>query len=161
MRRILKGWGCDVHAADSVAAALQTAAAISFDVLISDIGLPDGSGLDLMRQLLARGPVQGIALSGFGMDEDLARSRDSGFRGAYGQAAGYRPIAGDSGPRGASLPRDAVNIVHLAHFHVGVALWCERPACNSSCSRDGRTTMMLQKTSGRKIARCRACSLMS
>ena len=51
----------------------------SFDLLISDIGLPDGTGLDVMQHLRARQGIKGIALSGFGMEEDLRRSRDAGF----------------------------------------------------------------------------------
>jgi CheY-like chemotaxis protein len=48
-----------------------------FDVLISDIELPDGSGLDLMREL--RGRVPGIAISGFGTSEDVQQSLEAGF----------------------------------------------------------------------------------
>jgi PAS domain S-box-containing protein len=79
MARLLGGTGYDVRIADSVAAALQIARAEPFDLLISDIGLPDGSGLDLMHQLAAISPVRGIALSGFGRDEDVQRSRQAGF----------------------------------------------------------------------------------
>jgi CheY-like chemotaxis protein len=79
MGRLLKRWGCDVQTADSVASALKAADALKFDVLISDIGLPDGSGLDLIRQLKSRYPVKGIAVSGFGMEEDLNSSRSAGF----------------------------------------------------------------------------------
>lgn len=50
-----------------------------FDLLISDLELPDGSGLDLMRSLRASGPVPGIALSGYGSGEDLQLSRAAGF----------------------------------------------------------------------------------
>src|SRR5205823_5859407 len=50
MARLLRGFGYNVRLADSVASALQVAQAEHFDVIISDIGLPDGSGLDLMRQ---------------------------------------------------------------------------------------------------------------
>ncbi len=79
MGRLLKRWGCNVQTADSVASALKAADALKFDVLISDIGLPDGSGHDLIRQLKARYPVKGIAVSGFGMEEDLNSSRSAGF----------------------------------------------------------------------------------
>jgi CheY-like chemotaxis protein len=49
-----------------------------FDLVVSDLGLPDGSGLDVMRRLARQG-VPGIALSGYGMEEDLRRSREAGF----------------------------------------------------------------------------------
>jgi PAS domain S-box-containing protein len=48
-----------------------------FDILISDIELPDGSGIDLMREL--RGRVPGIAISGFGAADDVRMSLDAGF----------------------------------------------------------------------------------
>jgi signal transduction histidine kinase len=79
MKRLLAKRGYSVQAASSVAEALRTAAGNAFDVLISDIGLPDGTGLQLMRELSARRPVKGIALSGFGMEEDVERSREAGF----------------------------------------------------------------------------------
>jgi CheY-like chemotaxis protein len=50
-----------------------------YDVLISDIGLPDGTGLDLMCQARAIQPLVGIALSGFGMEHDIRRSKEAGF----------------------------------------------------------------------------------
>ena len=51
-----------------------------FDLVISDIGLPDGSGYDLFRRVLRHSPgTRGIALSGYGTDKDLARSKDNGF----------------------------------------------------------------------------------
>jgi CheY-like chemotaxis protein len=46
---------------------------------MSDLGLPDGSGLDLMRELSSAYGLRGIALSGFGMDSDLEESRAAGF----------------------------------------------------------------------------------
>ncbi|HVR61921.1 MAG TPA: ATP-binding protein [Polyangia bacterium] len=70
--------GHRVKLAQSVAAAL-THADEPFDVLVSDIGLPDGTGVDLMRQLRAKRPIRGIALSGYGGSEDIDRSRAAGF----------------------------------------------------------------------------------
>ena len=58
----------------------EPAAADEFDLLISDVGLPDGSGLDLMKELLGRRPIKGIALTGYGMDADVRRTREAGFR---------------------------------------------------------------------------------
>jgi DNA-binding response OmpR family regulator len=47
--------------------------------VVSDIGLPDGSGLDLMRELGQRWGLRGIALSGYGTEDDVRRSREAGF----------------------------------------------------------------------------------
>ena len=60
--------------------ALDLSAKHQFDVLVSDLGLPDGSGLDIMRTLNAERPLFGIALTGFGMDDDIRKSRDAGFK---------------------------------------------------------------------------------
>ena len=79
MTTLLHRRGYDVRRAASMAEALKAADTTDFDVLVSDIGLPDGSGLELMRQLLTRRPVKGIALSGFGMEEDVNKSRQAGF----------------------------------------------------------------------------------
>jgi CheY-like chemotaxis protein len=51
----------------------------AFDLVISDLGLPDGTGNDLMERLRETYGLRGIALSGYGMEEDLVRSRQSGF----------------------------------------------------------------------------------
>ena len=79
MSKILEKRGYHVHSASSMAQALHTADTTDFDLLISDIGLPDGSGLELMRALCSKRPVKGIALSGFGMEEDISRSHAAGF----------------------------------------------------------------------------------
>ena len=49
------------------------------DLVLSDIGLPDGSGLDVMRSLRARRNLKGIALSGYGTEADIRASREAGF----------------------------------------------------------------------------------
>lgn len=70
-----------VKTAASLAQARELAAQNQFQLLISDIGLPDGSGIELMAELLAVNPkLRGIALTGYGMEEDIARSRNAGFR---------------------------------------------------------------------------------
>ena len=79
LSRVLRSFQCDVSTASDVAAALATAQREPFDLLVSDLGLPDGSGLDLMRQLKERQDLRGIALSGYGMDDDIRRSREAGF----------------------------------------------------------------------------------
>jgi two-component system CheB/CheR fusion protein len=51
----------------------------TIDLVISDLGLPDGSGLDMMSELSGRYRLSGIALSGYGMEEDVRKSRQAGF----------------------------------------------------------------------------------
>ncbi len=65
----------------SISEARATAEKESFDLLISDIGLPDGSGYDLMTEFRDRYGVVGIALTGYGMDDDVDRSQAAGFSG--------------------------------------------------------------------------------
>lgn len=68
-----------VAMANSVAEAHAAAARETFDFVISDIGLPDGNGCDLMAELRARYRLRGVALTGYGMEEDLLRSEAAGF----------------------------------------------------------------------------------
>ncbi len=69
----------DVRCAHTLAEARVIAAQESFDLLISDIGLPDGNGCDLMSELHHRAGLVGIALTGYGTDADLERSKIAGF----------------------------------------------------------------------------------
>jgi PAS domain S-box-containing protein len=71
--------GYQIVTASTVAEALAEAAAGTFDLVISDLGLPDGTGIQLMEQLRAQHGLRGIALSGYGMEEDIARARQAGF----------------------------------------------------------------------------------
>ncbi|MHB1558764.1 MAG: hybrid sensor histidine kinase/response regulator [Isosphaeraceae bacterium] len=77
--RLLERFGYKVAWADSVAAALRQAEAEPFDLVVSDLGLPDGDGHELMQQLHRRHRLSGIALSGFGMEGDVLRGREAGF----------------------------------------------------------------------------------
>src|SRR5512135_96143 len=79
MARLLQQRQYRVLAAADLKDALEIGQREEFDILVSDIGLPDGSGLDLIRALAARRPVRAIALSGFGMDDDARRCREAGF----------------------------------------------------------------------------------
>ncbi len=78
LERTLRRHGCEVHPASSIAAGRQALAQADFDLLISDIELPDGSGLQLMRELHAQG-VPGIALSGHSSEDDQHQSHSVGF----------------------------------------------------------------------------------
>ena len=79
MKLLLTRLGYQVLAAENMTDALRIADEEEFDILLSDIGLPDGSGLELVRRIRETRDVPALALSGFGMDEDLQRSRDAGF----------------------------------------------------------------------------------
>ena len=68
-----------VAAADCVKDALALANRENFDLLISDIGLPDGTGYELMAELRTSHSLVGIALTGYGMEEDVNRSHAAGF----------------------------------------------------------------------------------
>jgi PAS domain S-box-containing protein len=78
---VLRRRGHDVTTADGLTparAALEDAD-IPFDLLLSDIELPDGDGLQLMREIKSTRAMPGIAMSGFGAEEDLRQSREAGF----------------------------------------------------------------------------------
>jgi len=73
--------GHDVRVAFDVKSAQRAAEEQEFDILLSDLSLPDGTGWDLLKDLTARkGPVRAIALSGHNEPEDIARSEAAGFR---------------------------------------------------------------------------------
>ena len=76
---LLRRRGYHVQSALTFQSALELSAKDKFDVLISDLGLPDGNGIDLIQKLASRPPL-GIALTGFGMEQDIRRSREVGFQ---------------------------------------------------------------------------------
>ena len=79
LARLLTKCGHEVVTSDSAQSALKLLEDGRFDALISDIGLPDGSGYDLVREAKRRQSLKGVALSGFGMEEDVRRSTEAGF----------------------------------------------------------------------------------
>ena len=81
MARLLNLSGYHVHTANTFAAALKMCdEERQFDLVISDVGLPDGSGYDLMREMLERAcTTKGIAVSGYGTDKDVEDSLRAGF----------------------------------------------------------------------------------
>jgi CheY-like chemotaxis protein len=79
MKMLLKRLGFEVLAAENMTDALRIAEEQHFDILLSDIGLPDGTGMELLKRLRAKRTVKALALSGFGMDEDIERSQEAGF----------------------------------------------------------------------------------
>lgn len=79
LERLLTRRQFQVATAGSLADARALAQSESFDLLISDVGLPDGNGYELMQELGGRHNLRGIALTGYGMEGDLTRSREAGF----------------------------------------------------------------------------------
>jgi len=77
---LLEQLGHTVFSATTLASALESLPASKCDVLISDIGLPDGNGWDLMARLGDDRPPYAIAMSGFGMSSDRQRSLNVGYR---------------------------------------------------------------------------------
>src|SRR6185369_16060609 len=79
LKMFLEHQGHQVIAAPDMTSALKLAPEVEFDVLISDIGLPDGDGWELMKRLRAMKPIKGIARSDDGMRADLDKSQAAGF----------------------------------------------------------------------------------
>ena len=77
---LLEGLGHTVVVAESMHSALGVAPSAQCDVLISDIGLPDGDGWTLLGQLNLPRPMYAIAMSGYGMASDRTRSKAVGYR---------------------------------------------------------------------------------
>ena len=73
----LEEYGYEVQHVGTCADALRTAAAGGFDAVLTDLGLPDGSGIELGRALSRELPV--LALSGYGREQDRKRSAEAGF----------------------------------------------------------------------------------
>jgi signal transduction histidine kinase len=79
LTHLLTDRDCKVLAAKSVAEAQALAQQQTFDLVVSDIGLPDGNGYALMSELRDNFGLKGIALTGYGMEQDVARGQNAGF----------------------------------------------------------------------------------
>ena len=77
--RLLNHLGHDISMAGGARSALEIVELKEFDVVLSDIGLPDGSGYEVIAQAKRKQRVKGIALTGFYKDEDIRRSKEAGF----------------------------------------------------------------------------------
>src|SRR5215472_6677973 len=76
---VLRKLNYDVTAANGYQSALDKARARRFDLLLTDIGLPDGDGCELLAELRKLYPIDGIAISGYGMPQDIERCLVAGF----------------------------------------------------------------------------------
>lgn len=79
LARLLAHFGHQIVVAGSQQSALETLRSKAFDVVLSDIGLPDGSGYDVISEAKRNRRVAGIALTGYGRDEDVQRGKEAGF----------------------------------------------------------------------------------
>src|SRR6266480_2629161 len=79
MKRMLERRGYQITIAHSAEQAVEKVRTQEFDLLISDIGLPDRSGYELMREVRRNKRLPGIALSGFGSEQDVNQAREAGF----------------------------------------------------------------------------------
>lgn len=79
LQRLLEHRGYQVEAVGTLADARAALANHRFELMLCDLGLPDGSGHQLMSELRGRSQIKGIALSGYGREVDLAKSREMGF----------------------------------------------------------------------------------
>jgi CheY-like chemotaxis protein len=81
LKKFLKAVGYEVFVATDMTSALWLATSVQFDLLLSDLGLPDGTGWDLLKQLNAdqRNNIRAIAFSAHNSPEDLKQSAEAGF----------------------------------------------------------------------------------
>ncbi len=79
LAELLQSHGHTVRVARTASDAIALAAEHTFDIVVSDVGLPDASGYELMAQLRAKSPIKGIAMTGSGRPSDIERGRAAGF----------------------------------------------------------------------------------
>jgi hypothetical protein len=79
LSRLLTHFGHNVVTADNVDGAMDIMSSDNIDAVLCDIGLPDGSGYEVAAQARAKGNIKAIALTGFGTEQDVQRSKEAGF----------------------------------------------------------------------------------
>jgi CheY-like chemotaxis protein len=80
LKKFLKSVGYDVFVATDMTSALWLATSVQFDLLLSDLGLPDGTGWELLKHLNAgQRPIRAIAFSAHNSPEDVKQSAEAGF----------------------------------------------------------------------------------
>jgi len=79
LARLLDHFGHEISVANGAQRALEIVDSKEFDVVLSDIGLPDGTGYEVIAQAKRKQPIKGVALTGFDKDEDIKRSKEAGF----------------------------------------------------------------------------------
>ena len=79
LARLLDHFGHKISVADSTHSTLQFLQSKAFDVILSDIVLPDGSGYNIVSQAKQKQAVKAVALTGFDREEDIRRGKEAGF----------------------------------------------------------------------------------
>lgn len=79
LAELLQHNGHQVRVATTASDAMAAASEQTFDIVLSDVGLPDATGYELMEQLRERYDLKGIAVTGSGRDSDIERGRRAGF----------------------------------------------------------------------------------
>ena len=114
LTRLLRLSGHRTLAAATAAEAVRLAAGERCDVVVSDVGLPDRSGLDLMRELSAAYNVPGIAVSGYTDAADVRECARAGFARHLNKPIDFQALleavdeltrAGDDFPPSAKMAR--------------------------------------------------------
>jgi two-component system response regulator GlrR len=84
--------GLDVSIASSVETALDAAKVQAFDIVMSDVNLPDGDGCALFAELRKDGRIRGIAITGFSGEDSKRRCAEAGFRHTFVKPADVQRI---------------------------------------------------------------------
>jgi DNA-binding response OmpR family regulator len=79
LSNLLTHFGHEISVADDAESARNIIRSKEFDVVLADIGLPDGSGYDLVAEAKRKHPVKAVALTGFGEPHDIERGKEAGF----------------------------------------------------------------------------------
>jgi CheY-like chemotaxis protein len=79
LSRLLNHFGHEIAVADSAESALPIIESTEFDVILSDIALPGGSGYDLIAEAKRKRPVKAVAITGYGAVDDIERGKKAGF----------------------------------------------------------------------------------
>jgi PAS domain S-box-containing protein len=109
LARLIANWGHSVETAGTSAEAVQAAAGKPFDLVISDLGLPDGHGNELIGRLRTDHPtLRAIAVSGFGTENDVERSLEAGFELHLAKPIGAQRLK-------AAIAKVAATAPHVAH----------------------------------------------